>query len=74
MWRLYQLIIVGSVLCANVYFQITENTYIAAGAAGLAAYTGTVSLGWLIDLLRRKRPLVTAAQQRRYNRGNTRVG
>ncbi len=74
MWRLYQLIIAGVVLCGNVYFKITEHAYIAAGAAGLAAYAGTVWLMWLIDLLSRKRPLVTTAQQRRYNRGNTRIG
>jgi hypothetical protein len=44
MLSLFQALIVGAVLCANVYWQITPNSYLAAliGIGMAAAFTAAV--------------------------------
>lgn len=54
---LLQALIAGSVLSANVYFGWTDNGYIAAAWAFMAAYGVTMIISKISDLSGRKRGL-----------------
>lgn len=53
MWLILQTIIAGAVLCANIYWQITPNGFVAALGAFGAAYAVTWLLANAIDWHRR---------------------
>lgn len=74
MWRALQVAVAVSFLFANVHWQWMDNPFVASVNAGFLALFVTWLLSKSIDLFRRKRPLPLAAEQRRDNRRNTRVG
>jgi hypothetical protein len=50
-WRIYQLLIIGAVACANVIWPFTPNKYLVGIIGVVAAYLATVALSGLIGLL-----------------------
>jgi hypothetical protein len=55
LWNWFQLLIIGLVMSANVYWQVTPNKYLASIAGVVVAYLVTVALSKLIELLSLRR-------------------
>lgn len=51
--KLFQIVVVGAVLFANIHWQITPNGYLASIAAFLAALFATLAVVGITDLARR---------------------
>lgn len=74
-WRIFQALIVGAVLSANVYWQWTPNGYLAAIWAGMAALALTWLLSKAIDLWRgwRQRRATLIGHKRGDDRSRSRI-